>query len=141
MWLMTSTSGSLATPRARHLRLVNSDRENQGHRPENACPRQAYSRVLLAGSDEARRSKLRAELSRTLAPGTVFVETSEAWEVVQQAPGSRMVMLTGDLREASAESITRVLGRRYPGLPVLRLDEAPVLDALPDRQAAEPASV
>jgi hypothetical protein len=97
--------------------------------------------VLLAGLDEAPRRKLRQELSRTLAPDTVFVETSEAWELVQQAPGSRMVMLTGDLREASAESITRVLGRRYPGLPVLRLDEAPVLDAVPGRYAAEPVGV
>jgi hypothetical protein len=131
-------TGYVAAPGARHLHLVDSDRARQGCQPENAWwpwgtePRQRCSRVLLAGSDEAHRQKLRAELSRTLEPGTVFVEASEAWEVVQQAPGNRMVVLAGDLREASAESITRVLGRRYPGLPVLRLDEVPILDTAPD---------
>lgn len=149
MWLETSTNRSAAAPRARHLRLVDdTDRPGQDRLLEDpwsrwtSRPRKTHSCVLVAGADQSRRAKLRQELSRTLAPGTVFVEISEAWELVQQAPGSRMVMLTGDLHEASAESITRVLGRRYPDLPVLRLDEAPVLDALPDRHVAEqPARV
>ena len=143
MWLATPTNGCAVATRAPHLRLVDdTDRQGRTRQPETAPSRQTRSRVLLAGLDEARRGKLRQELSRTLAPDTVFVETSEAWELVQQAPGSRMVMLTGDLHEASAESITRVLGRRYPGIPVLRFDQAPILDTAPDQHtAAEPVSV
>lgn len=141
MWQMTPMTEYAVVSRERHLHLVDPVTVGHDCRPENAGAYQTRPRVLLAGSDETHRQKLRQELSRTLAPGTVFVEASEAWEVVQQAPGSRMVMLTGDLREASAESITRVLGRRYPGLPVLRLDEVPMLDAAPDLHPAESLGV
>lgn len=137
MWQMTPINEYAAAPSFQHLRLVEPEKVGQDRRPENTRPRHTHSCVLLAGADETGRQKLRQELSRTLKPGTVFVEASEAWEVVQEAPGSRMVMLTGDLREASAESIMRVLGRRHPDIPVLRLDEVPVLDAAPDQHVAE----
>lgn len=81
--------------------------------------------VLLAGASEDRRRKLMSDLSRTLTPRTRFREASVAWEVLQQAPTSRMVVLTGDLDDISAESLTRLLARRHPLLPVLTLDQSP----------------
>jgi hypothetical protein len=35
-----------------------------------------------------------------------------------------MVVLLGDLQDISAASLTRLLGRRHPGLPVLTLDQS-----------------
>ncbi|HEY7933765.1 MAG TPA: hypothetical protein VID48_08070 [Solirubrobacteraceae bacterium] len=128
-----------ATARTRtyppHLRLV--DDPGEVVRPQPLAGRSnGGSCVLLAGADVTLRTALRRELSLTLSPGTVFIEANEAWEVLQQAPASRIVMLTGDLREVSAESITRLLGRHYPSLPVLTLDDNPVLDQHADPLAA-----
>jgi hypothetical protein len=115
-----------------HLHLVHEreDRRNCGS-PSRAPLLSAGegSCVLLAGADRQCRSALRQELGRTLSEGTVFIEADEAWEVLQQAPASRIVILTGDLREVSADTITRLLGRHYPTLPVLSLDDGPALVA------------
>jgi len=79
--------------------------------------------ILLGGADHDRRRELRAELRTTLSANTQFIEASAAWEVLQQAPLSRMVMLTGDLDDIGTESLTRLLARRHPGLPVLTFEE------------------
>jgi hypothetical protein len=133
-----------------HLRLVDSstlhedtNRQADEWPRQTVSPRPTGSCVLIAGRDEQCRLALRQELGRTLAPDTMFIEASEAWEVLQQAPSSRMVMLTGDLREVSAKSITRVLGRRHPSLPVLTLGENPLLQThgTQDPRVLETASV
>jgi hypothetical protein len=112
------------------LRLIEGTGDQRPERQACAsfAERERRSYVLLAGSSEDRRRELLAELSRTLTPSTRFREASVAWEVLQQAPSSRMVILTGDLNDISAESLTRLVGRRYPWLPVLTLDQAPQAD-------------
>jgi hypothetical protein len=112
------------------LRVIEGtgDQQPKRHIDASFAERERRSYVLLAGSSEDRRRELLAELSRTLTPSTRFREASVAWEVLQQAPTSRMVILSGDLDDISAESLTRLVGRRHPWLPVLTLDQAPQAD-------------
>ena len=65
-----------------------------------------------------------AELRSILPRGTRFVEAGETWEVLARAPGSRMVVLAGDLGEASCSSLLRLLARRNPTLPVLAVGDS-----------------
>lgn len=81
------------------------------------------ARVLVAGADPTARAKMLAQLRDMLPEGTPFVEARETWEVVAQASESRMVVLTGDLRDLTARGLVRVLSRRYPLLPVIALGE------------------
>lgn len=81
--------------------------------------------VLIAGRDSARRAMLLKELSEIMPGSTVFEEVGAFSEVLEHAPGSRMVVFSGDLPDVPAESFTRVLARRYPRLPVVRLDAPP----------------
>jgi hypothetical protein len=78
--------------------------------------------VLLAGADACRRGMLRAEFGATLAPRTAFSEAQDVAGVLERAPSSRMVILAGDLDDADAESLMRLLGRRHPRLPVICVD-------------------
>jgi hypothetical protein len=78
--------------------------------------------VLVAGRDASRRVAMTEEFGRTMAAGTKFVHASALWEVLVQAGSSRMVILSGDLDEVSTESLMRMLGHRYPALPVVALD-------------------
>jgi CBS domain-containing protein len=80
------------------------------------------SRILLVGADPDRRATLRKELTSTLPPDTLFEEAGEIWEVLEHAPSSGVVMLTGDLQDVSAESLMHLLGNRHPRLPVVALD-------------------
>jgi hypothetical protein len=75
--------------------------------------------VLVVGADESGRKKMLGELRGLLPAGTPFVEACETWEALGLAPASRMVVLTGDLGDISADSFVRVLSRRYPALPVV----------------------
>jgi len=43
------------------------------------------------------------------------------WEVLAHAPSSRIVILSGELDDAPAESLMHTLGHRHPGLPVVSL--------------------
>lgn len=81
--------------------------------------------MLVAGADPRARERMLGELRSLLPEETPFVEAREVWEVLASAVGSRMVVLTGDLRDVSAESLMRVLGRRYPTLPVVSLRARP----------------
>jgi len=80
------------------------------------------ARVLLAGADAGRRATLRDELSRTLPASTVFEQADAVSDVLEHAPASRMAFITGDLADASAESLMQMLAHRHPELPVLVVD-------------------
>jgi len=81
--------------------------------------------ILLAGADPARRAALREELAQTLPASTPFEEAGEVAEVLEHAPSSGIVMLTGDLEDTSAESLMHMLGQRHPRLPVVALGVPP----------------
>jgi hypothetical protein len=78
--------------------------------------------VLLAGADERGRAILRAEFSTTLPPRTRWIEADDIASVLERAAYSRMVILAGDLQDADADSLIRLLGRRHPELPVIYVD-------------------
>jgi DNA-binding NtrC family response regulator len=100
------------------LRLLHGERELSAAE----TPAEERSRILLVGVDPGRRASLRKELTSTLPPSTQFEEAGEVWEVLEHAPSSSVVMLTGDLQGVSAESLMHLLGDRYPKLPVVALD-------------------
>lgn len=77
--------------------------------------------ILLAGGDAGRRHALIQELSQRLPEGTSIKQADATWEVLQQAPTSRMVMLAGELEGTSTESLMHLLGSRHPQLPVVAL--------------------
>lgn len=79
--------------------------------------------VLLAGADASRRAALRAEFGATLPRGATFSEADDVSEVLERAPSSRMVVLAGDLDDADADSLMRLLGRRHPRLAVICVEE------------------
>ncbi|HWX98269.1 MAG TPA: hypothetical protein VNZ01_15605 [Solirubrobacteraceae bacterium] len=83
---------------------------------ENCSP------ILIAGGEEPRRASLLADLSETLPEGTVFEELSTLAEVLERAPASRMVILSGGLDDLPARELARILGQRYPTLPVISVD-------------------
>ncbi|HYM44813.1 MAG TPA: hypothetical protein VES65_01460 [Solirubrobacteraceae bacterium] len=85
--------------------------------------------VLLAGADPSRRAALRAELGATLTRRTAFAEADAAFEVLEQAPASRLVVLAGNLDDTSAESMMHLLARRHPQLPVISIEAAMPLPA------------
>jgi hypothetical protein len=137
-----------AGARRTHLRMLRggsrTDREAFGPQPESAAePRpagkaaaerrpaderttarraaQERSRILVAGADPERRAAVLADLAEALPADTQFGEAGAAWEVLEQAPSSGVVMLAGDLDEVTAESLMHVLGHRHPSLPVVAL--------------------
>ncbi len=57
--------------------------------------------VLIAGSDSARRAALIDDLTETMPQSTLFEEASAVSEVLEHAPASRMVILSGDLDDTS----------------------------------------
>lgn len=115
-------SGSSQRP---HLRLVEDSRVAGASRPgrwtpaEDRVPQQGADPVLVAAADVSARARMLAELRSLLPPGTRFLEAGETWEVVARAADSRMVVIAGDLHEASSSSLLRLLARRNPALPVL----------------------
>jgi hypothetical protein len=94
-------------------------REPSAPAPASTPPER--SRILVAGADPARRAAVLADLVAALPADTQFGEAGAAWEVLEQAPSSGVVMLAGDLDEVTAESLMNVLGHRHPSLPVVAL--------------------
>ncbi len=92
--------------------------------PEHDSASRGDAPVLVAGRDASRRTAMIAELESTMAPGTRFVHASAFWEVLVLAGTSRMVILSGELDEFPTASLMRMLGNRYPALPVVALDAA-----------------
>lgn len=112
--------------RASGLRLMQGEgslrAETRGERDVIApalCAVERPTRVLLAGADAGRRARLLDELIQTLPESTVFELADAVSEALEQAPGSRMAFITGDLDDAPAESLKHTLSQRHPGLPVL----------------------
>jgi hypothetical protein len=79
----------------------------------------AGSRILVAGADAAQRAALLHDLSEALPPSAQLGEACAVSEVLERAPSSSVVMLTGDLGGVSAESLMHMLGSRHPSLPVV----------------------
>lgn len=77
--------------------------------------------VLVAGGDADQRAAVLGDLSETMPDGTTFNEASTCWEVLAQATGNRMVILSGDLDDAPSKSLMQMLGQRHPSLPVVSL--------------------
>jgi hypothetical protein len=82
------------------------------------------ARVLVVGPDPARRAALLQELTGTLPQSTCFAQAGAIAEVLEHAPNSRMVVLAGDLTDAPADALARMLAHRHPELPVLSVDDA-----------------
>jgi hypothetical protein len=113
-----SPAGTPASRLARRrLRLVRDGRAQPDSAP--GAGEALAEHVLVAGGDARARERMLVELRSLLPAGTRFVEAGETWELVARAAGSRMVVLTGDLGEVSADSALRLLARRNPSLPVL----------------------
>jgi hypothetical protein len=80
--------------------------------------------LLVAGANFTRRRALLDDLLDTMPEGTSFEEASTLAEVLERAPTSRIVVLSGGLEDASAQSLMRVLGQRHPTLPIINMDPA-----------------
>jgi hypothetical protein len=81
-----------------------------------------YPPVLVAGADAAARGRVRRELGELMPPGTRFEEAGTFWQVLERAPMSRIVVLSGELDELPAGSLRRSLGHRHPDLPLISLE-------------------
>jgi hypothetical protein len=79
------------------------------------------SHVLIAGADPVQRASLLDQLARSMPPHTPFTEASAISDVLENAPASRMVVLSGDLDDAPAASLVRLLGHRHPRLPIVSM--------------------
>jgi hypothetical protein len=79
--------------------------------------------VLIAGADADQRADVLEQLSRTMPDSTRFEQAEAFWEVLAQAPRSRIVILSGELDERSAESMLHTLGHRHPDLPVVSFEQ------------------
>src|SRR5437588_3029354 len=100
---------------AEPVKLGERNEERAGDRPslrliENASP------IVVAGSDTPRRAALLTDLVETLPVGTVFEELGTVAQVLERAPDSRMVILSGGLEDISGKALMRILGQRHPTL-------------------------
>ena len=64
------------------------------------------------------------DLIETMPRGTCFEQASVLSEVLELAPTSRMVILSGGLEDASARSLMAILSQRHPTLPIVNMDPA-----------------
>jgi 3',5'-cyclic AMP phosphodiesterase CpdA len=103
---------------------LRSAREAEGRLALRVVEPEGPTRVLVVGPTPAHRAAMLDELTRTLPPSTRFEQAGAVAEVLQHAPASRMVVLAGDLADAPAEGLARMLAHRHPELPVLSVDEA-----------------
>lgn len=85
--------------------------------------------VLVAGAEMAARADLRQRLATTL-PELAVVEAGDAWEMLRRAAGSQLVLLDGDLPDASAPAALGLLRHRHPDTPVILVDEDVDAEAL-----------
>jgi hypothetical protein len=121
--------------RAPSLTVLRSDSGRRGTVHQEDAPRASGERpalhlvrnshpLLVAGADSARRRALLGDLIETMPEGTSFEEARTLAEVLERAPTSRIVVLSGGLEDASAQSLMRVLGQRHPTLPIINMDPA-----------------
>jgi hypothetical protein len=121
--------------RAPSLKVLRSESGRRGTVQQEDAPRATGERpalhlvrsshpLLVAGADSARRRALLDDLIETMPEGTSFEEASTLSDVLERAPMSRIVVLSGGLEDASAQSLMRVLGQRHPKLPIINMDPA-----------------
>jgi DNA-binding NtrC family response regulator len=79
-------------------------------------------RILIVARGAQERELVRKELTSALAPDSSFAEAGNVWEVLQQAPRCGVVMLAGALPDVSLRTLSELLGRRHPWLPIVVLD-------------------
>jgi hypothetical protein len=91
--------------------------------------------TLIAGANACLRAAVRLELAAVMAPDARFGEAERVSEVLEQAHRSGVVMLTGDLQDASADALIKLLAQRHPRLPIVALD-APLIEREMRRTAA-----
>lgn len=122
---------SARAPREHRERFTDrpATRSEPSRPPAPADEHPASSPVLLAGADAARRAALRAELGGTLPQSTPFTEADSVFELLERAAASRLVVLAGDLDDTSAQSVMRIVGERYPRLPVISVEANETLAA------------
>jgi hypothetical protein len=116
------------------LRLLHNER---GAHAESPCLQRAsrtgeerpvlrlvdnHSHVLVAGGDAFKRATLLDELTHTMPASTQFEQAGAFAEVLERAPTSRVVILSGDLDDIPASALMHMLGNRHPGLPVVSVD-------------------
>jgi len=89
--------------------------------------------VLVAGGDAADRAAVLRDLARSMPPGTIFEQARAFWEVLVRAPGSSMVILSGELDDLPTESLRQMLAHRHPRLPVVSIDAPESLGAVATR--------
>lgn len=85
-------------------------------------PKPEVQPVLVAGGDSAGRAAVLRDLAGSMPASTTFEQASAVWEVLVRAPGSSMVILSGELGEVSTESLMQMLAHRNPSLPVVSID-------------------
>jgi hypothetical protein len=82
----------------------------------------ATIRVVIADSDAARRAGLLDDLTQTMPESTAFVEAATMVELLEHAPGSRMVIIGGPVEKLPVSALIRILAQRHPGLHVVNLE-------------------
>jgi hypothetical protein len=92
--------------------------------PAGSSPEGAAQPVLIAGGDAATRAQVRDELAAVMPGGTRFEELGTFWQLLERAPQSRAVILSGDLDDVPAESLLHTLAHRHPHLPVVTVGAA-----------------
>jgi hypothetical protein len=89
-----------------------------------SSPKGAAPPVLIAGGDAATRAQVRDELAAVMPGATRFEELGTFWQLLERAPQSRAVILSGDLDDVPAESLLHTLAHRHPDLPVVSVGSA-----------------
>lgn len=113
------------SPRGDGASEATTDREAQHAARLRLVQDERPRSILLAGGDAGRRDALQRELSQRLPKGTSIRQAEATWQVLEQAPTSRLVMIAGELDGSTPESVMHLIGSRHPQLPVLALS-APV---------------
>jgi hypothetical protein len=73
---------------------------------------------VLAGGDTTTRAAVREELLLS-EPAALVFEADDVWELLQLAPRASLVVLAGDLQDAPAAALLRLLSHRHPDLNVI----------------------
>jgi hypothetical protein len=113
-----STLRLLPTPDAERSYVL--ERPTAGRPPLRLV--EERSPLLIAGADPLRRAVLLQELTETMPVGTDFEQAGTLAEVLERAPSSRMVILSGPLDDTSQAALKSRLSRRHPRLPLVMLD-------------------
>jgi hypothetical protein len=78
--------------------------------------------ILLAGGEQSARASVLKDLAGAMPPSTSFEQASAIWEVLERAPQSKLVILSGALEGIPAQALMEMLGHRHPEVPVVCID-------------------